>query len=158
MTQMLTALSYWLHALGTVIFIGHYCLLSLVYLPAFDKNQADSASRTVLSDISKRSRVWLYASMLVFAVTGIYLTFVDPNYRGIGNFNNLWAVLMLVKHILLLAMVAMGFWFNAILRVGPLLSSKTGSGPALARFRQYSTLMAIAGVLVLLLTAISQAQ
>jgi hypothetical protein len=55
-------------------------------------------------------------------------------------------------------MIGMGFWFNAILRVGPLMSSNTGSTRAIAHFRQYSNLMAIAGVLVLLLTAISQAQ
>lgn len=158
MSQTLTAISFWLHALGTVIFIGHYCLLSLVYLPAIEKKQADPVSRTILSEISKRSRFWLYVSMLVFAVTGVYLTFADPNYLGIGNFGNLWAILMLVKHILLLAMIVMGLWFNAILRVGPLLNSNTGAVQALARFRQYSNLMAIAGVLVLLLTAISQAQ
>jgi uncharacterized membrane protein len=158
MSQTLTALSFWLHALGTVLLIGHYLLLSLLYLPVFVKNQADPLSGTILSEISRRSRSWLYGSMLIFAITGIYLTFVDPNYLGIGNFNNPWAILMLVKHILILAMIAMGFWFNGILRVGPLMSSNTGSTQAIARFRQYSNLMAIAGVLVLLLTAISQAQ
>ena len=158
MSQTLTALSFWLHALGTVLLIGHYLLLSLLYLPVFVKNQADPLSGTILSEISRRSRSWLYGSMLIFAVTGIYLTFVDPNYLGIGNFSNPWAILMLVKHILILAMIGMGFWFNAILRVGPLMSSNTGSTRAIAHFRQYSNLMAIAGVLVLLLTAISQAQ
>ena len=157
MSQTLTALSFWLHALGTVLLIGHYLLLSLIYLPVFVKNQADPLSGTILSEISKRSRSWLYGSMLIFAITGIYLTFVDPNYLGIGNFSNLWAILMLVKHILILAMIAMGFWFNGILRVGPLMSSNTGSTRAIARFRQYSNLMAITGVLILLLTAISQA-
>jgi uncharacterized membrane protein len=158
MSQTLTALSFWLHALGTVLLIGHYLLLSLIYLPVLVKNQADPLSGTILSEISRRSRSWLYGSMLIFAVTGIYLTFVDPNYLGIGNFSNPWAILMLVKHILILAMIGMGFWFNGILRVGPLMSSNTGSTRAIARFRQYSNLMAIAGVLVLLLTAISQAQ
>jgi hypothetical protein len=38
------------------------------------------------------------------------------------------------------------------------MSSNTGATQAIARFRQYSNLMAITGVLVLLLTAISQAQ
>lgn len=158
MSQTLIALSFWLHALGTVLLIGHYLLLSLIYLPIFVKNQADPLSGTILSEISKRSRSWLYGSMLIFAVTGIYLTFVDPNYLGIGNFSNPWTILMLVKHILILAMIGMGFWFNAILRVGPLMSSNTGATQALARFRQYSNLMAITGILVLLLTAISQAQ
>jgi uncharacterized membrane protein len=154
----LIALSFWLHALGTIILIGHYCLLSLIYLPVFEKNQAEPAGRTILSEISKRSRSWLYVSLLIFAVTGIYLTFVDPNYLGIGNFGNPWAVLMLVKHILILGMLGMGFWYNGLMRVGPMLNSNTGSAQAFPRFRQYSNLMAVAGVLVLLLTAISQAQ
>ena len=150
MSQILPALSFWLHSLATVVFIGYYLLLSLVYLPVLG-----STPGTSLSEISKRSRVWLYLSMLVFAVTGVYLTFVDPNYAGIGNFNSPWAVLMLVKHILLVAMVGMGFWFNAILRVGPLMNSNTGAARAQDRFRRYANLMAAAGVLVLLLTASS---
>jgi len=158
MSQTLTVLSFWLHALGTVILIGHYCLLSLIYLPVFEKHQADPVSRTMLSEISKRSRGWLYASLLVFAITGIYLMFVDSYYLGIGNFGNFWSILMLVKHILILGMLGMGFWYNGLMRVGPLMSSNSGAAQAFARFRQYSNLMAITGILVLLLTAISQAQ
>ena len=158
MSQTFIALSFWLHALGTVILVGHYLLLSLIYLPIFMKNQADSASATILSQISKRSRVWLYISMLIFAITGVYLTFVDPNYLGIGHFDNTWAILMLSKHILILGMLGMGFWFNAIMRVGPMLVSKTGATRGLTHFRRYTYLMALSGVLVLLLTAISQTQ
>ena len=84
--------------------------------------------------------------------------FVDPSYLGIGNFNNMWSIMMLVKHILILGMLGMGFWYNGLMRVGPMLSSNNGSAQAFARFRQYSNLMAITGVLVLFLTAISQAQ
>jgi hypothetical protein len=63
---------------------------------------------------------------------------------------------MLVKHLLILGMLAIGFWFNAILRTGPMLSSNTGADLAIGRFRLYVNLMAISGVLVLLLTAIAQ--
>jgi hypothetical protein len=100
----------------------------------------------------------MYVSLVAFAVTGIYLTFVDPNYLGIGNFGNPWAILMLIKHILILGMIAAGFWFNAILRVGPMLSSNTGAAQAFNRFRFYVNVMAISGVLVTLLTAFSQGQ
>lgn len=153
MSQILIGLSLWLHNLAIVIFIGHYLLLSLFYLPALS-----NAGGTVLSEISKRSRVWMYVTLVIFSLTGIYLTLIDPNYLGIGNFGNPWALLMLVKHILILAMIIMGFWFNAILRVGPMMSSNSGAAQAFARFRQYANLMAITGVLVLLFTAISQAQ
>lgn len=153
MPQFLQALSFWLHSLATVVFIGHYFLLCLIYLPVLSNTEGK-----LLSEISKRSRTWLYVSLLIFAITGVYLTFIDPNYLGIGDFRNFWSILMLVKHLLLVGMIGMGFWFNALLRVGPLLSSNSGADQALARFRQYSYWMTIAGALVLLLTAISQVQ
>jgi len=151
MAQLLISVSYWLHAMATVVFIGHFVLLAGIYLPALYKHGMD------LSAISKRSRPWLYASLIVFLITGIYLTHVDQNYQGIGNFNNFWAVMMLVKHILVVVMIALGFWFNAILRVGPMMSSNNPQ-QAIARFRKYVNAMAVCGVLVLLLTALAQVE
>ncbi|HET7089851.1 MAG TPA: hypothetical protein VFL17_14535 [Anaerolineae bacterium] len=153
MSQILIALSMWLHALGTVILIGHYLLLSLIYLPVLAKDRG-----TILSEISKHSRTWLYLSLLIFIITGVYLTLADPNYLGLANFGNLWGILMLVKHVLILGMIAMGFWFNAILRVGPMMSSNSGAAQAAIRMRLYANLMAISGVLVLFLTALAQVQ
>ena len=155
MSQILFSTATWLHAIATIIFIGHYLLLVLIYLPVLAK---ENGGGMILSVISKRSRVWMYASLIVFAITGIYLTIVDINYLGIGNFGNLWGVLMLVKHILILGMIAIGFWFNAILRVGPMMSSNSGVDQAITRFGLYSKLMAVSGLLVLLLTAIAQVE
>ena len=155
MSQILFSTATWLHAIATIIFIGHYLLLVLIYLPVLAK---ENGGGMILSVISKRSRVWMYASLIVFAITGIYLTMVDINYLGIGNFGNLWGVLMLVKHILILGVIAIGFWFNAILRVGPMMSSNSGVEQAITRFGLYSKLMAVSGLLVLLLTAIAQVE
>lgn len=155
MAQTLYSLFTWLHALATVVFIGHFLLLSLIYLPAVGKQTPEIAG-PILGDVSKRSRVWMYSLLLIFIVTGIYLMLVDPNYHGVGNFGNLWAVLMLVKHILIVAMIALGFFYNAILRVGPMMSSNSGALQAIARFRSYTTWMSVCGVLVLLLTAFAQ--
>jgi uncharacterized membrane protein len=65
MPQILIAISVWLHALATVVFVGHYLLLSGIYLPILEKNGG-----TILSEISKRSRSWLYASLGIFLITG----------------------------------------------------------------------------------------
>ena len=153
MSQILIALSTWIHMLGTVVLIGHYLLLSLIYLPVLASN-----NRTILSEISKRSRPWMYISLLIFVFTGIYLTLADSNYLGFANFGNVWGILMLVKHLLILGMIGMGFWFNAILRVGPMMSSNSGAEQATRRFRLYTNLMAASGVLVLLLTALAQVE
>jgi uncharacterized membrane protein len=158
MSTILIALSIWLHNMGTVILIGHYLLLSLIYLPVLSKKESVNITGVILSEISKRSRPWLYISLLTFALTGIYLTFADPNYLGFADFGNVWGILMLVKHLIIVGMVGMGFWFNAILRVGPMMRSNNGAEQAARRFRLYVNLMAISGVLVLLLTALAQVE
>jgi uncharacterized membrane protein len=153
MSPILIALSVWLHAGATVILIGHYLLLSIIYLPVLEKGGG-----VFLSQISKRSRPWMYASLGIFLVTGIYLMFADPNYLGVGNFSNIWSVMMLIKHLLVVGMIGLGFWYNAVLRVGPMMVSNNNADLGIRRFRMYSNLMAISGVLVLLLTALAQVE
>lgn len=157
MSQILIALSLWLHSLATAVLIGHYLLLALIHLPALKKSSLE-VSGPILSEISKGSRRWMYASLLTFILTGVYLMFADPNYLGVGDFGNFWSIMMLVKHILIIGMIGAGFFFNAILRVGPMLTSRNGAEQAFARFELYVNIMAVSGVLVLLLTALSQIQ
>jgi uncharacterized membrane protein len=149
-------LSYWLHALATAVLIGHYLLFALIYLPVFKNYQADPVSGTILSEISNRSRGWLYTALGIFIITGIYLMVTNPNYLGFGNFGNTWGVLMLIKHLIVVGMLIVGFWFNAIKRVGPAVKTDPDAAQALASFSLYTKLMAVTGILVLLLTAITQ--
>jgi hypothetical protein len=66
------------------------------------------------------------------------------------------SILMLVKHFVIIVMLGLGFWFNAVLRAGPQIGPMNGAAQALKRFRLYFNLMAISGSLVLLLTAVAQ--
>jgi uncharacterized membrane protein len=155
MSQLLIATSTTLHALALIIFIGHYLLMSLIYLPALSR--LDNGAKA-LGEMSARSRPWLYGSILIFIITGVHLMLVNPNYLGIGNFSNPWALLMLIKHIVILVMIGLGFWFNMLQRVGPTMRSNSNAAQGVAKFRQYSNLMALCGVLVLALTAFAQVQ
>ncbi len=157
MSQLLNELSMWLHSLATVVFVGYYILLVIVWMPAL-KTQAQPAAGAALSAISKQSRSWIYAALAVFAVTGAYSTLVDPNYLGLGNFSNPWSIAMLLKHVFVIAMVGLGWWFNAVMRVGPMASSPNSGAQAFERFRSHANVMAGLGVAVLLLSAFSQAQ
>ena len=132
--------------------IGYYLLLILILIPALS-----IGGEAFLSEISKRSRYWLYISLAVFFITGGYLTLVDPFYLGIGDFGNPWTILMLVKHMLVLGMIAIGYWVNVIWRAGPRMRTDEQPTQALGRFRWYANIMSLLGLVILLLTAISQA-
>ena len=108
--------------------------MSLVYIPA--SSRLDNAGQA-LGEMSHISRKWLYGSMLVFFITGVHLMLVDPNYLGIGNFSNPWALSMLIKHIVILVMIGLGFWFNFLQRVGPTMRSNSSSAQGVAKFRQW---------------------
>jgi putative copper export protein len=95
--------------------------------------------------------------LFIFIITGTYLMLIDSGYLGFMNFGNFLGSVMLLKHILLLAMIGMGFWFNAIMRVGPMMSSNNPE-QAIARFRKTFNAMAICGALVLLLTALAKVE
>ena len=154
MLSLWISLSVWMYAIATAVFIGHFVLLAVVYLPAF-QGQKDTASLELLSRISRLSRIWLYTALVIFIVTGTYLLLIDQNYLGLMNFGNLWGVVMFLKHGLILAMLAIGFWYNAIQRVGPSLASSNRASQTFDQFRLYTNWMAVLGLLVLLLTAIS---
>ena len=102
MTQFLVSISTWLHAIATVVFIGYFTLMAVIVLPALSKNGP------ALSEISKSSRLWMYASLIVFAITGTHLMLIDSGYLGFMDFGNFWGIVMLVKHILVIAMI--GKW------------------------------------------------
>lgn len=152
MDKILLLISTSLHSIATAIFIGYYFIMTLLINPVLTGKEPTGF--TALSEISKRSRWWLYASMGVLAMTGIYLTLSNPFYSGIGNFNTTWSLLMLAKHIVIMVMVLIGFWFNAIRRAGPGMLSTSNAALGFKRFNQYCNVMSISGILVLVLTAI----
>ncbi len=160
MSQALLTLSLWLHALATVILIGYYMLLSLVYLPYLSKEFRGAALGAALDAISERVRPWLSVSLLVFLVTGVYLTLGDAYYLGFGDFGNAWSVLMLVKHVIVLAMIALGVILTMTVKRG-LAVPATAHNPHFepwGRIQLIAHATSLCGALVLLLTAVAQAQ
>ena len=154
MSQFLTASSTIAHSLATTLFIGYYFVMAVLVLP--NQGKSGSAGYETLSRISKQSRWWLYGSLAILAITGAFLTFADPNYAGIGQFDTPWAILMLAKHIVIVLMLFIGFWFNAIKRAGKGMLSTSNAAVAYLRFKRYILLMSVLGMIVLILTGIGQ--
>lgn len=111
MAIFLVALSTWLHALATVVFIGYYLFTSLIYLPVFERQMQASTLRDLLEHVSNRLRPFFGGSLLIFLVTGTYLMLINKNYLGLGHFfANPWSALMVIKHVLVLAFLAVAIF------------------------------------------------
>jgi hypothetical protein len=77
-----------------------------------------------------------------------------PKGSGLGWFK--WVTIAAVGSRTAPGEIGNTFPVNAILRVGPMMSSNTASVQTIARVRCYAGAMAISGTLVLLLTALAQ--
>lgn len=154
MSTFLIATSTWLHTLATVVFIGHFLFLSLVYLPVLERQAQGSALRELLEQVSSRLRPFFGASLLIFVVTGSHLMLINEDYGGLGDFfGNAWSTLIVVKHVLLVPFLGLAIYSErAIL-------AKIGDRQprALQQFRLAAATNSLLGVLILLLTTAAQA-
>ncbi len=153
MSAFLIALSTWLHALATVVFIGHYVFMTLVYLPLLAQRVKGSALRELLEQVSSRLRPIFGGSLLVFLVTGTHLMLINEDYLGLGNFfGNAWSILIVVKHVAVLAFLAL-----AVYSERSLMAQIGEEKPAaLHQFRFALGINTALGTLIVLLTSIAQ--
>jgi len=92
-------LTYWLHILATVVWIGGLTSLSIFVLPAAKKTLPAEEYSKFLSLMQKRMQPisWLCLVTLIF--TGLFQLVTSPNYQGFLVIANTWAQAILIKHI-----------------------------------------------------------
>jgi uncharacterized membrane protein len=153
MSNWLVVLSTWLHTLATVIWIGYYVFTALIYLPVFERQMQVNVLRELLEGVSARLRPFFGGSLLIFLVTGTHLMLINESYLGLGNFfGNAWSVLIVIKHVLVLAFLALAV-FSERAFLGQISDQKP---EALKQFRWALNVNAVLGVVILLLTSIAQ--
>jgi uncharacterized membrane protein len=151
MSDFLVALSTWLHNLATIVMIGYFVFTSLIYLPIFERQMPANVLRDLLEQLSARLRPFFGGSLLVFLVTGTHLMLI--NYLGLGNiFANLWSILIVIKHVLVLAFLALAIFSERML-LGKISDQKP---EVLQRFRWALNTNMVLGVTIILLTSIAQ--
>ncbi len=154
MTNVLMALSNWLHVLATIVMVGYYLFTGLIYLPILERQMRASALCGLLEQVSTRLRPYFGGSLLVFLVTGIYLMLVNPSYPGLGKiFANPWTVLIVVKHVLVIAFLALAMYAERAFL--PHISE--AKPEALKRFHWALNINSITGFAIILLTSLAQA-
>lgn len=154
MSTILVPLSTALHVLATIVFVGYYLFTGLIYVPVLERCMHANLLRDVLEQVSARLRPFFGGSLLAFLVTGTYLMLINQNYAGLGNFfANPWSVLIVVKHVLVLAFIVTAMSSERLLL--PHISVQKPD--VLKRFRWVMNANTILGVIIVLMTSFAQA-
>jgi putative copper export protein len=158
--DVLQVLAISLHTLSLVVALGYYGLLGRVMLPALERSLDGPQLAAALASIERRAFPLVVLSAAAFTLTGTYLLVMSPQYEGPGNvFASAWTTLMLVKHALIVGIVALALLVHRRLRrigaSGPTSHAAADDpgvrGPALP-----AEALTALGALVIVLTASAQ--
>jgi uncharacterized membrane protein len=156
MPVLILVLTYWLHLLATVVWIGGLAMLTLIAWPGIDRNFAGAVDA-----LEKRFRPWANISLAMLLVTGLIQMGGDHHYEGFLVIDNTWSVGLLIKHILIGLMIVTGVIMQMnvypALERARLLASKgkaTEDDVVHRRLRRLTALNLALGILVLLTTAV----
>ncbi len=122
MPQSALALSYFVHLIATVIWIGGLATLLLLVWPAARRVLGDHPqTHAFLRTLRKRFVPWTNFALVVLLFTGFIQMSGDDHYDGLLQFDNEWSQAMLFKHLAFLGMIIFG------------LLLQYGTAPALER-------------------------
>ena len=105
------ALVTFLHDLFTAVWIGGLITLGLTVMPSVKKVLGKGPQTKKLMDaIQKRHSVWVYVSLVGLVITGLLQSNRSPAFLGLFSFGNVYSAVLTIKHILVIAMIAIALY------------------------------------------------
>lgn len=114
MREIILAASHWIHLIATVIWIGGIIFILFIAMPSA-KQVLGSEAGKLMGEISKRFTPIANYSIIFLLVTGIILTVLNKQLSEIESVRNNWTLFLIVKHVLVLGMVAVHFYRGLVL-------------------------------------------
>lgn len=158
MNTMLLSLSYWIHLITTVLWLGGIVTLVLVALPAW-RNGTLNDNQWL--DLQKRLIPYINGSIALIWISGFIQMTTDEHYTGFLSIDGTWAAAMLAKHIAILALMLTTFYIQ--FRLHPnmerqkLLGDKVDLTPLHTQEKRLLYLNLLLASMILLLTAVATA-
>ena len=152
--QIVFAVVTFLHDLFTAVWVGGLITLGITVLPSAKEVLGMGPQTKKLMDaIQKRLSVLVYVSIVGLVLTGFLQANRSPAFQGLFSFGNLYSTVLTLKHILVLAMIAVALYRSLVLgrRSGPSTPSQEKLSAGLL------FLNIVLGVAVLLLSGFSAA-
>jgi uncharacterized membrane protein len=140
-----------------VIAWGYYGVLGRMVIPALERSLDGPVRGDALAAIERRAVPLMLLSLALFVVTGSYLLFIDSRYEGLGNvFANGWTTLMLMKHVVVIGLIALGVVVDRYARRLQAATDEAARAAALRGLRLGAEGATALGAVIALLTAAAQ--
>ncbi len=159
------ALTFWLHLLATVTWVGSLAGVSFLVLPAMQKALNPETQLVFIEAMQTRLEPIAWFSMSLLVLTGLFQMSVNPHYDGFISVSTQWSLAILIKHLLGVVMVvvsAIQTWeVIPAIRRAILKSKKSGEIEGLDNLRRREVLLLRMNfglsILILLATAFARA-
>ena len=99
------ALTYWLHLLATVTWIGSLAAISILILPVMKRSLSPETQLVFLEAMQKRLEPIAWFSISLLVLTGLFQMSVNEHYDGFLSVSTQWSLAILTKHLLGIGMV-----------------------------------------------------
>jgi uncharacterized membrane protein len=158
------ALTFWLHMLATVTWVGSLAAVALLILPAMKHALAPDLQLIFIEAIQKRLEPVAWFSMSLLLITGLFQMSINPHYDGFLSTSTQWSLAILTKHVLGVIMVvvsAIQTWeVIPAIRRAIMLSKKSNNAEELdsLRRREIALLRINFGLSILILAATAYAR
>jgi uncharacterized membrane protein len=106
------SITYWLHMLATVAWLGGLAALSILVLPSAQVSLESDAYSRLLEAIQRRLDPLGWLCLAILVGTGLFQMSASPNYQGFLAINNRWAVAILTKHLVFFAMTGLSAYLT----------------------------------------------
>ena len=100
------ALTFWLHMLAVVTWIGSLVSICVLILPAATRTLKPVDQLAFIETIQKRLEPIAWFSISLLVVTGLFQMSVNIHYNGFLSTSNQWSLAILAKHLLVVILIA----------------------------------------------------
>ena len=107
------ALTYWLHLIATVVWVGSLAAISILILPTMKRTLDSERQLVFIEAMQKRLEPIAWFSMSLLLATGLFQMSVNPHYDGFISTSTQWSLAILIKHlfgIILVVVSAVQTW------------------------------------------------
>jgi uncharacterized membrane protein len=106
-----------IHLLTTVFWIGGIITFTLIINPTVNKFLESNPKLNEILDVFSGKFILIsYLSIFIMWGTGAWMTTVNSNFKGLGNYDTLWAKILFIKHIFVVLISINTFYIGGTLR------------------------------------------